>query len=56
MSMGGLVGRAVYHGAWQEFWPWLALGEWVHVGKNATFGLGKYVIHKGLSANSGQEL
>lgn len=44
MSLGGLVGRAVYRGEWREFWPWLALGEWVHVGKNATFGLGKYCV------------
>jgi len=42
ISMGGLVGTAVYEGELDEFFPWLALGEHVHVGKNTVFGLGKY--------------
>ncbi len=42
MNMGGLVGTATYEGDLGEFLPWLAVGEHVHVGKNAVFGLGKY--------------
>lgn len=44
ISMGGLIGSAVYEGNLEEFLPWLALGEHLHVGKNTVFGLGKYKI------------
>jgi hypothetical protein len=46
VPMGGCVGDAEYHGDFAPLWPWLALGEWVHVGKGSTFGLGQYVISK----------
>ena len=42
MNLGGVVGRVEYRGEWYEFWPLLKLGELVHVGKAATFGMGKY--------------
>ena len=41
MELGGLVGEAEYEGEMGEFLPWLVWGELVHVGKNATFGLGR---------------
>lgn len=44
VPMGGFTGSATYGGDLAPFWPWLALGEWVHVGKGATFGLGRYRI------------
>ena len=25
--------------------PWLRLGQWLHVGKNATMGMGHYALH-----------
>ncbi len=44
MKLGGVVGSATYAGEVAPFLPLLALGEWLHVGKGATFGLGKYQI------------
>ncbi len=42
MEWAGLVGTATYAGDLAPFWPYLVFGQWVHVGKGATFGLGAY--------------
>ena len=44
MQLGGLVGHATYAGDLEAFVPFVMLGAFLHVGKNATFGLGKYRI------------
>lgn len=47
MTLGGVLGRWTLHGstdALAELWPWLWLGQWVHIGKNATMGLGAYTL------------
>ena len=47
MTLGGLVGAWTLHGtpeALAPIWPWLWLGQWLHVGKNATMGLGGYTL------------
>lgn len=41
MKLGGIVGTAVYEGEFSDFMPLVILGEWVHVGKGTSFGLGK---------------
>ncbi|OQA92338.1 MAG: hypothetical protein BWY26_00348 [Elusimicrobia bacterium ADurb.Bin231] len=46
MSLGGFVGEAEYSGDIMPFMPFLRLGEYTHIGKNCTFGLGKYEIGK----------
>ena len=44
MQLGGLVGSVTYAGDLAAFLPFVALGQLLHVGKNATFGLGKYRV------------
>jgi hypothetical protein len=44
MSFDGLVGEVRLSGVPVEFRDFLRLGQWVHIGKNATFGLGKYLL------------
>jgi hypothetical protein len=51
IAMGGVVGTVVFEApdgeAWAPFVPLLAAGEWVHVGKGAVMGLGKYSLVEG---------
>ncbi|GLI34300.1 CRISPR system precrRNA processing endoribonuclease RAMP protein Cas6 [Desulforhabdus amnigena] len=42
MTLGGFIGRIAFEGTFQSFLPLLVLGEILHVGKGATFGLGHY--------------
>jgi CRISPR/Cas system endoribonuclease Cas6 (RAMP superfamily) len=42
--MGGFVGKISFSGLLIPFWSYLLLGEYVHVGKGSSFGLGKYEI------------
>lgn len=44
MDLSGLVGEAAYEGDLSTFAPYLLFGQWTHVGKNATFGLGRYEL------------
>jgi len=45
MQMGGLLGTIVLAGTGlAAHWPALWLGQWTHVGKGTSFGLGKYRI------------
>ncbi|MBW2030602.1 MAG: CRISPR system precrRNA processing endoribonuclease RAMP protein Cas6 [Deltaproteobacteria bacterium] len=43
-KLKGWVGEVVYRGDLTEFWPFLWLGQHVHVGKAAAFGQGWYQI------------
>jgi hypothetical protein len=43
MTLGGVIGRWSLYGAdLAPLLPWFNLGRWLHVGKNATMGLGAY--------------
>ena len=45
MTLGGVLGRWTLSGdsaVLAQLWPWLWLGQWLHLGKNATMGMGGY--------------
>ena len=44
MKLGGLLGKITFEGELSPFVPLLRLGEYMHIGKNTSFGLGKYRI------------
>ena len=44
ISLGGFKGRITFEGEIEEFLPLILLGEYVHIGKGTTFGLGKFRI------------
>lgn len=44
MTLGGVLGEWQLAGNLQPFIPILKLGQWLHVGKNASFGLGRYQL------------
>ncbi|MBF0283834.1 MAG: CRISPR system precrRNA processing endoribonuclease RAMP protein Cas6 [Magnetococcales bacterium] len=48
MTLGGVVGSARLSGPLEPFWPYLHLGQWLHLGKNATFGMGQYTLAEGV--------
>jgi len=45
-DMSGFVGDITFQGDFSEFWPFLVLGQYVHVGDNAVFGRGWFRIEK----------
>ncbi|OIP40643.1 hypothetical protein AUJ95_04330 [Candidatus Desantisbacteria bacterium CG2_30_40_21] len=44
MKLGGLMGSISYEGNLDKFLPLLKIGEYIHVGKAVTFGLGRYRV------------
>jgi hypothetical protein len=42
MTLGGVVGEWTIDGPLGQFSRFLDLGQWLHVGKEAAFGLGRY--------------
>lgn len=44
MTLGGVIGEWTLSGDLGDLLPWFWLGQWLHVGKNATMGLGKYFL------------
>lgn len=44
MSLGGAIGNITFQGDFTPFLPIIKLGEYIHVGKGTSFGLGRYII------------
>ena len=45
MQLGGLLGQLRLSGpGLAPLWPLIALGQWLHLGKNTSFGLGRYRV------------
>ncbi|MBC8186276.1 CRISPR system precrRNA processing endoribonuclease RAMP protein Cas6 [candidate division KSB1 bacterium] len=44
MKLGGLIGEVHFQGSFNLFYPYLKVGEYIHLGKNTSFGLGKYLL------------
>jgi hypothetical protein len=45
MQMGGLLGTVSLNmQGLEDFWPYLWLGQWTHVGKGTSMGMGAYTI------------
>jgi hypothetical protein len=43
MQLGGLLGHLTLSGpGLPALWPLIVLGQWLHLGKNTSFGLGRY--------------
>ncbi len=48
IPMGGVSGQLHLEGeGLAALWPWLWIGQWVHLGKGAAMGLGRYRIEPG---------
>lgn len=43
-TLKGWVGTVIYEGEIEVFWPFLWMGQYIHVGKAATFGQGWYKV------------
>ena len=44
MKLGGFMGNITFEGDLEDFLPFIKLGEYIHIGKQTSFGLGKYEI------------
>jgi CRISPR/Cas system endoribonuclease Cas6 (RAMP superfamily) len=44
MPVAGVTGSWRLAGDLRALWPFLYLGQWLHVGKKTTFGLGHYQL------------
>jgi len=45
MKMGGLVGNITFKGDFKDFLSYIITGKYIHIGKAASFGLGKYEVY-----------
>jgi hypothetical protein len=54
MQLGGIMGRVSFTGKTGQYMPLFRLGEYLHIGKGTTFGLGKYRIPEPAGGNSNE--
>jgi hypothetical protein len=58
MTLGGVIGEWRLMGGspgdLAALLPWLWLGQWLHVGKNATMGMGMYALATGSDAGGAE--
>ncbi len=52
MQLGGVIGRWTLRGNLTPFLPALHLGQWLHIGKETVFGLGRYTLEETSAKNS----
>jgi hypothetical protein len=50
MTMDGLVGNLTLQGPLTSWLPWMWLGQYTHLGKNTSFGLGRYRLQLGAAS------
>lgn len=43
-SLSGVIGRVEMSGIPPRIWPYLVVGESIHIGKGASFGMGHYIL------------
>ncbi|SBT04756.1 conserved hypothetical protein [Candidatus Accumulibacter aalborgensis] len=55
MSLGGVIGTWRLEGQLAPFAALLQLGEWLHVGKEAAFGLGRYRLAESLAGHISED-
>lgn len=46
MALGGVMGNVQLSGNIEPFQEFLHLGQWLHIGKNASFGMGRYTLEQ----------
>lgn len=49
VPLAGFRGSVVFNDGWQPYWSLLKLGEILHIGKETTFGFGKYHLSTSVS-------
>ena len=52
MQIGGAMGRMSISGNLSSIYPLLKLGEYIHIGKNTAFGLGRYHLYTTTTSSS----
>jgi hypothetical protein len=51
MTLGGVIGEWKLTGDLHELLPWFWLGQWLHVGKETTMGMGMYSLEDSAVGN-----
>ena len=44
ITMKGMIGRVIFDDIAEEYIPYVLAGELLHIGKNTSFGFGRYTL------------